>query len=137
MDPKLEELAQYIRATLPQAKAITHLEINEQARIVTFAWHARHFIVKANYEVLELKGTSLFITGASMLIQAAFTKKDKNEKVLTAIGETLEQVVDMTNKQQTEKALSLLETVKQTLQRLINANAGAIKSKQSPVVAAR
>lgn len=137
MDPKLEELAQYIRATLPQAKAISHLNINEQARIVTFTWHARQFIVKTSYEVLELKGTTLFITGASMLIQAAFTKKDKNEKVLTAVGETLEQVMDMTNKHQTEKALSLLDIVKQTLQKLISANARSIKPKQAQGVAMR
>ena len=129
MDPKLEELAQYIRATLPQAKTITHLEINEQARIVTFAWHARHFIIKTNYEVLELKGTSLFVTGASMLMQAVFTKKDKNEKVLTAIDLILEQVEDMATKHDTEKALSLLVTVKQTLQKLIGAKPGALATR--------
>jgi hypothetical protein len=133
MDPKLEELAQYIRQTLPQAKSITRLQINEQARIVTFTWHAREFIVKPTYEVLELKGNNLFITGASMLIQAAFTKKDKNEKVLTAIGETLLQVEEMASKHQTERALTLLETVKQTLQRLIGSQSAG--SLNRPVLA--
>ena len=129
MDPKLEELAQHIRATLPLAKTMTHLEINEQARIVAFVWHARHFIVKTSYEVLELKGTSLFITGASILMQAVFTKKDKNEKVLTALDPILEQVQDMATKHNTEKALSLLVLVKQTFQKLIGAKPGAVATR--------
>ncbi|MBM3835606.1 MAG: hypothetical protein FJ403_20515 [Verrucomicrobia bacterium] len=123
MDSKLEELSHYIRQTLPQPKAITRLAVIEKAQAVSFAWHSREFIVKPTCEVLELKGNSLFITGASMLIQAAFTKKDKNEKVLVAVDETLQQVEDLASKHQTERALSLLEPVKQTLRRLIGPGA--------------
>jgi len=118
MNPKLEELSQYIRQTIPQSKSITHLHVNENAGAVTFTWHARQFIVKPSLEVLEMKGQNLYVTGASMLMQAWFMKKDKNEKVLGVVQETLQQVEELLSKQETEKALKLLDSVKQTLQRL-------------------
>jgi hypothetical protein len=118
MNQQLEELAQYIRQTLPQSKSIAHLHIDEKISAVRFTWHAREFIVKPNLTVLELKGVNLYVTGASMLMQAAFMKKDKNEKVLGVVEETLQQVEDLLSKHQTEKGLKLLDSVKQTLHRL-------------------
>jgi hypothetical protein len=118
MNPKLEELAQYIRQTLPQSKSIAHLHIDEKIGAVRFSWHAREFIVKPSLEVLELKGQHLYVTGASMLMQAAFLKKDKNEKVLGVVEETLQQVEDLLLKRETDKGLKLLGSVKSTLQKL-------------------
>jgi mevalonate kinase len=118
MDEKLEELIQYIRKTIPQPKAILHLTKDPKAGIVTFTWHARKFIVKPTLEVMELRGTKLYVTGSSMLMHAAFTKSDKNEKVLSALDGTLKEVEEFVAHHQVEKAMELLAVAKKTLEKL-------------------
>jgi hypothetical protein len=113
----LEELVQYIRETLPQSKMITHLRLNEPAGVVTFSWQGRDFAVKKSLEVLEMKGNNLYVTGATMLMQSAFMKKDKYGKVLDAVVETIQRVEEMA-KTNPDNAVSLLSSVKQTLKRL-------------------
>jgi hypothetical protein len=122
MNEKLEELAAYIRQTLPQSKTMTHLEIDPKAGFVSFVWHGRKFIVKPNYEVLELKGDTLFLTAASRLMHAAFTTRDRNSKVLSAVEETCGQVQDFLSHHRPEKALELLTMAKKTLARLAGVN---------------
>ncbi|MBI4662995.1 MAG: hypothetical protein HY735_29655 [Verrucomicrobia bacterium] len=113
----LQELTDYIRKTLPQSNSISNINANQQAGVVEFGWQSRHFVVKPSLEVMELKGKSLFITGASMLMQAAFMKRSSNEKVVETVVTTLQQVED-TIRRDRERALALLQTVKQTLARL-------------------
>lgn len=113
----LQELTDYIRKTLPQSGAIANMNPNEQAGIVEFAWQSRKFVVKRSLEVMELKDKHLFITGASMLMQAAFMKKNSNEKVLEVVVNTLQQVEEIVRRDR-EKGLALLQSVKGTLGRL-------------------
>ncbi|MBM3833851.1 MAG: hypothetical protein FJ403_11390 [Verrucomicrobia bacterium] len=115
---QLEELAQYIRQTLPQPKAITRLAIDTKANVVSYAWNAHKFLIKPSLEVLELRAINLVITGASMLMQAALMKRDKDNKVLGAIDESLRQVEDLFSNHQSEKGLALLESVKRTLEKI-------------------
>jgi hypothetical protein len=124
MDQKtLEELAQYIMRTLPQSKAVSHLNTDAKAGVVSFDWNSHKFMVKPSLEVLEVKGNNLFITAASMLMQAAFTTYDKNSRVLSVMDDTLRQVEEFLTNHQNEKAMSLLEPVKQTLTRLCGSRA--------------
>jgi hypothetical protein len=113
----LQDLVQYIREALPQSKMMTHLKLNEPAGLVTFTWQGREFAVKKSFEVLEMKGNNLYVTGATMLMQSAFMKKDKYGKVLDAVIETLQRVEEMA-KNNPDNAISLLSSVKQTLKRL-------------------
>ena len=64
----LPELVVYIRQTVPQSKAIVHLEIKEAMEAVTFDWQGRQFLVKPSLQVLETKNSKLYITGASILV---------------------------------------------------------------------
>ena len=91
----LEELALYIRQTLPQPRAIQRLEMMHQLEAVRFHWQGREFLVRKNMDVLELKGgDNLYVTGTSILIQNVLTKKSKNEKVLNAIEENRSQLAN-------------------------------------------
>ena len=118
MNAQLEELAQYIRLTVPQSKFIEGLQIKETAGVVSFRWQGREFLVKPSLEVFESKGTNVFITGASALMQLAFIKKDKNKKVLEAVLDSITRAEDLIKAMQTENGLKLLGTVKQSLIKL-------------------
>lgn len=117
MDEQLQELAIYIQQTLPQSKSITHLQKDAKMGVVTFVWNSHKFIVKPSLEVLELRVDRLFITGASMLMQSALQKRDRDSKVFTQIDESLGQVEQLFNSHETEKGLSLLTTVKKTMEK--------------------
>jgi hypothetical protein len=130
MEQKLEELVQYLYQTLPQAKTITQLQKDGKAGIVIFSWNSHRFIVKPSLEVLELKATNLFITGASMLMQAALTKRDKDNKVLAAVDETLRQSEDFLVHHQTQKGLELLMAVKRTVEKIIGPSNSRIRGSQ-------
>lgn len=115
----LQELTQYIRETVPQAKAIAHLQIRESMDAVTFGWQGRDFLVKPSMQVLEMKNNNLYITGASMLLQSVLLKRDSNQKVIESILEVLYQVEDLILvKHQTEAGLKLLTNAKATMRRL-------------------
>lgn len=114
----LQQLEEYIRRTLPEARSIQKMRRNEQGKYIDFVWHQRHFVVKPELQVFELKDTRLFITGASMLIQASLIKKDRSERVLGAVVETIEKAEDVmrTNR---DHGLALVESVKGTLRKMI------------------
>jgi len=113
----LQELAEYIRKTLPQASTIANLTANDQAGVVEFGWQSRHFVVRTNLEVMEKKDKNLYITGASMLMQAAFMTRNANQKVIEGIVNTLQQVEDTVKRDQ-PRGLSLLQSAKQSVARL-------------------
>jgi hypothetical protein len=118
VNQELDELANYIRQTLPQSKAISNLSIETKSGAVSFAWNSRKFFVKPTLEVIELRGNGLFITGTSMLMQAVLARHQKEIKVSHAVEETIRQIEDLVSNHQTEKGLSLLEMVKQTIIKL-------------------
>lgn len=124
MNVQLEELAEYIRRAVPQSRLIENLQVKEKADVVSFRWQGREFLVKPSLEVFESKGTNVFITGASVLMQLTFAKKDKNKKVIEVVLESIARAEDLIKGRQTENALNLLKTVKQSLVRL-----GALPSK--------
>ncbi|MBI2947239.1 MAG: hypothetical protein HYY23_06305 [Verrucomicrobia bacterium] len=114
---ELDELTQHIRKILPDQKAMSNLRTNPQANVVEFTWHARHFVVRPTLDVFELKGQTLLITGASMLIQAALRTKDKNTKVIEAVIETLHAAED-NMRGNPDRGLALLSEIKKTLSKL-------------------
>lgn len=115
MNPSLEEVAQYVRQTLPQSKAIQNLQLRSDVGALTFRWNGRDFLVKPSLETFELKGSNVIITGSSMLMQAALMTKTKNEKVVVTMIETMRQAEDFLRANQKDNGLSLLATVKKTL----------------------
>ena len=120
MPENLEELTQYIRETIPQPKSILHLRHMTEADAVSFAWNGREFVVKNSLQALEIKNDKLFITGASMLMQLALMKRNKNEKVLGAVVENLRHAEEyINNPLRREQGLTLLGTVKASLKRLV------------------
>ena len=96
---------------------MTNLRTNAQAGVVEFTWHARHFVVKPTLDVFELKGQTLLITGASMLISAALRTKDKNTKIVEAVIETLH-AAEENMRASPDRGLSLLTEVKKILGKL-------------------
>jgi hypothetical protein len=120
MKQSLDELIQYLRQTVPQSKTITQLRPNEEAGVVTFHWQGREFLVKKSLEVMETKGKSLYLTGASMLLQSVLMRRNYNEKALEGTLPILSQIEEMVlDQRRTEAGLKLLESVKETLARLL------------------
>lgn len=114
----LDELVQYVHRVMPQAKAIEHLQRNGQASFIDFKWNGHHFAVRLNLEAFELKDTRLFITGASMLVQAALARRSSNEQTIGALVQTLEQAEDIM-KTRPQEGLSMVGSVKGTIRKLI------------------
>lgn len=115
----VSELVQYLQQTLPQPKSIKNLKPDERAGYVTFHWNGRDFVVKKSLEVFEMKNDKLFITGASILMQTALMKRNRNEKVIETVIDTLAQAEDLLSaKHQVENGLKLIAAVKGTLGKL-------------------
>jgi hypothetical protein len=114
----LDELELHLRKALPDAKSIERLRRNDDSKFIEFTWHKRHFIVQLNLQAFELKDKTLFFTGASMLIQASLSTKNRNEKTLGTVVDALEKAEEMMRNRR-EQALSLVESIKATLQRMI------------------
>ncbi|MBM3837822.1 MAG: hypothetical protein FJ398_07615 [Verrucomicrobia bacterium] len=131
---ELDELVQCVRRVLPAQRQFTRLEQNLPAGIVEVTWHSRNFAVTPRLEVVELKGRTLVCTGASMLLQTALRTKERNNRMLSALIETLRMAED-SMRFNPERGFALLEDVKDTL---LKSSGGArvSKPKESEAVAA-
>lgn len=115
----LEDLILAIRQSIPQPKALVDLKTNDKGKFATYKWNSREFLVKQNFEVMEIKSGKVFITGSSMLMQTALLSRNKNEKALKTVVETLHQSEEMINNSfKREQGLQLLGTVKRILKQL-------------------
>ncbi len=117
----LDELVLYVKKILPNSRSIIDIEKLEKAKAIKFAWNKRHFIVKKDLTCFELKRKSdLFITGASSLIQSALTTTSVNTKGIESVIEALEETEkSLTNTIQQAKSLTLLNTARLRLEKLI------------------
>lgn len=115
----LDELEAYIRKTLPESRKIQKLQQNAESKFIDFHWHQRHFAVRPNLDVLEIKdGKRLMITGASRLIQSCLTIKDRNIGTLKAVIEIMQQAEEML-RTKSDQGLAMVGSVKATLKRMI------------------
>ncbi len=121
MAENLDDLALYVRETLPQPRAIANLRPMPEARAVCFGWKDREFVVKPSFQVFELRRGELLITGASLLMQMAFLRRTRQEKVISAIMENLRQAEELINHPlNRERGLALLESTKEVLYKLVS-----------------
>lgn len=114
----LDELEQYLRVVMPQAKSIQNLQKNMQAGFLDFRWNGHHFAVKPNLEAYEVKDNRLFITAGSLLLQSALVKRTSNEQTVSSIAETLEKAEDMM-RARPDEAMALVGSVKRTIEKMI------------------
>lgn len=120
MIQSLEELAQYIRQTVPDPKSILNLKINEKTGAVLFIWHGVEFLVKPTMHVFEVRGYNLYITGISTLLQVVLMRRSQNEKVFEAALQTINEAEDLIRvKNQSQQGVKLLTTVRETLGRIV------------------
>ncbi len=117
----LEELVHHIRKTVPQSKRITHMASDQKAGAVMFDWQSRKFAVKKSLQVFEMKGPRLYITGASTLLQANLEARVQNQKVIANIVEKIQQAENLVESD-SPQGLSLLQSVKQTMEKLLGRN---------------
>lgn len=123
MIQSLQDLAQYIRQTVPDPKAILNLKINEKTGAVLFIWHGVEFLVKPTMHVFEVRGYNLYITGISTLLQVVLMRRSQNEKVFEAALQTINEAEDLIRvKNQTPQGVKLLTNVRETLGRLVGRN---------------
>lgn len=115
----LEQLAQYVQKSIPEPRALTGLRTQEQNGYISFQWHTTQFVVKKTLQVFELRGQSLLVTGSSILMQAAFTASQRQERILSAIVDAMRQAQTLVeNGEDIAMGLKLLEGVKQSLRKL-------------------
>ena len=119
MFEKLDDLAQHVRETVPQSKAITHFEVKEPLQAVTFKWNGMEFLVRMSLEVFQVKEKRIYITAGSMLMQAALLSASRIDRVLAGSVDSLDQAMDLLKKSEVTKAMMLVEPVKKVLQRLV------------------
>ena len=113
----LDELVQYLRKNVPQAKAIKHLVADEKAKVVKFEWQGRHFVVKTTLQAFELKRTSLFVTGTSTLLQQILTTKTSHQTIIGEIVDNFDEALNLL-KGDVQKGLTLLQPIKSKLGRM-------------------
>ena len=123
MEPiDLDQLMALVQRTMPR-KELSSLRKDQTAGIVTFMFSGRGFVVKptpSRLDVLELKGTNLFITGASRLAQVIIDGDRSRGITLEAIIESIGEAEGaLQNPQTSANGLKLLAAVKGVIQRLI------------------
>lgn len=114
----LDHLAAMVRATLPDRKALTQLEAVTAFGYVLAAWSGHKFVVKLTGESFELKGTTLHLTAASLLLTNALMTRARLGSILAAVTESLGQVEGLIGND-TKKALELLTSTKAPIRRLL------------------
>lgn len=117
----LDELVHHIRKTVPQSKTITRMTSDQKAGAVMFDWQSRKFAVKKSLQVFEMKGPKLYKTGASTLLQANLEARAENQMVIANIVEKLQQAEKLVESD-SNQGLSLLQSVKQTMEKILRRN---------------
>jgi hypothetical protein len=132
----LDELIQHLKHTLPQPKAILHIKPSDEGKYITFVWNGRTFLVRQNLQVFEVKGTKVFITGASSLMQSALVVKNYHQKSIEGMMETLGEVEGMVGTvYQRERGLQMLDALKKTLAKLAGIDIRKAQAKQQALTA--
>ncbi len=120
MFQSLNELADYIRASVPNPQAILQLRVNEKVGGVTFIWHGVDFFVKPTLNVLEVRGHTLYITGLSTLLQMVLMRRSASEKKLQTLVDSITQAEDLISvKNQTQAGIQLLQNVRESIERMV------------------
>jgi len=126
----LEELAAFVRKTMPSPNEISRLEKNEPAGVITFTWHNTRLVVQPSLQVFELKGQQLFITGSSHLVQTILAGENVRGEKMEAVLTTLDEASDFLRAGKNDTGLALLKTVKSVLTKLSGARAPAPQTKK-------
>lgn len=114
-----ERLIAHVRENLTPSSAITGLKVHETHGFVSFRWYERDFVVKKSIEVFEVKGQNLFVTGASILLQAVLTKAEFDAKTVETIVSSIRRVEELIgDDDQRDSGFKLLGTVRDTLKKL-------------------
>lgn len=120
MIESLPELAQYIRQSVPDPKAILNMKVNEKLGAVMFIWHGVEFLVKPSMHTFEIRGYNLYITGISTLLQVVLMRRNQNEKVLESALDTINEAEDLIRvKDQGQAGIRLLSSVRDTLGKMV------------------
>ena len=122
----LDELVIYLRKNIPQSKAIKHLVADEKAKIVKFEWQGRHFVVQPTLQTFELKKTSLYVTGTSMLLQVILTTKTSQQTVIGDLVDKFDEALNSLKGDQ-QKGLALMHPIKATINRMAGSKSKAKK----------
>ena len=116
----LDELAQYVRQSLPDPRSILHLTVNPKIGAVTFIWHGLEFLVKPSLQVVEVRGYTLYLTGVSTLMQTALMRQNVNVKVFEAALKTIEEAEEMIRVQNLHQpGMKMIASVRDTLAKMI------------------
>ena len=91
----LDELAQYVRQSLPDSRSILHLKVNPKMGAVSFIWQGLEFVVKPSLQVVEVRGYTLYVTGVSTLLQTVLMREHANVKVLEMALKSVEEAQEM------------------------------------------
>jgi hypothetical protein len=74
----MDNLIDLIRSAIPYPGKIIHLE--SQANGVSFSWNHTDFFVDGNLAAFEVKGNTVYITSASMLLQAMLRRTHREKQ---------------------------------------------------------
>ena len=119
MIPNCEQLTHHVRRNLGSAGPLALLKVHEQHGFVSFRWHERDFVVKRSMESFELKGQNLFVTGASMLMQAVLKRAEIDSVAIESIVSSIRAAEGLIGDEKERSAgIKLLANIKAALRRL-------------------
>ena len=124
MIPNCEVLSQHVRRNLGSSGPLALLKVHESHGFVSFRWHERDFVVKRSMESFELKGQNLFVTGASMLLQAVLKKAESDSVTIESLVSSIRAAESLIADEKDRSAgFKLLANIKAALRRLASPRA--------------
>jgi hypothetical protein len=81
----LEDLVRFIRQVLPRRLALENLRMDEATSVVRFEWQKKQFVVKRSLKVFELKGSKLYMSSHSILVQTALGDAHKADRLVETL----------------------------------------------------
>jgi hypothetical protein len=115
----LEDLARYIRTTLPRSVTLEDFRVEQPISAVRFIWEKKEFAVKKSLRVCEIKRQRLYVTAPSLLLQSLLMHAYRSAKVTEAVLEILREVENLVGPlRRPEIGLKLLSVVKKAIGKL-------------------
>ena len=114
-----EELAEFVRQNIPQLKSVSQLKVNAASQTISFKWNSIEFLVRQTLEVYQVKGTTVEITAASLLMQALLQTTSRVQKMMEVVVESLGQSQDFLKRNEIGKGMELLTPAKRAIAKLV------------------
>jgi hypothetical protein len=116
----LQQVADYVRSTIPMPGAIMQMRASESAGGVTFFWQGIEFFVRESLQVFELRGNTLFITGLSSLLQTVLSRRKLDDHKFNGFVSQLSEAEALArDPRSTIRAVEILQSIRKSAEQMV------------------